>query len=74
MASKEKVEHDCIICASVLGTNGGTLTLLCGKQHNLRAHHSIPLQGNACCSNFAACGASSSSHRTFYAWTAREIT
>ncbi|BDA50843.1 hypothetical protein COCOBI_17-0610 [Coccomyxa sp. Obi] len=30
MTNEEKVEHDCIICASVLGTNGGTLTLLCG--------------------------------------------
>ncbi|CAL8462751.1 g2284 [Coccomyxa elongata] len=30
MTSEDKVEHDCIICASVLGTNGGTLTLLCG--------------------------------------------
>ena len=23
-------QHDCVICASALGTNGGTLTLLCG--------------------------------------------
>ena len=31
MAAHEKEAHDCIICASALGTNGGTLTLLCGE-------------------------------------------
>ena len=31
MAAHEKEMHDCIICASALGTNGGTLTLLCGE-------------------------------------------
>lgn len=30
MATEDKGGHDCVICASALGSNGGTLTLLCG--------------------------------------------
>ena len=27
----DKVAHDCVICTGTLGSNGGTLTLLCGE-------------------------------------------
>ncbi len=47
MASEEKVEHDCIICASVLGTNGGILTLLCGE---LPKHSMTPASPELACS------------------------
>ncbi len=46
MAAHEKETHDCIICASALGTNGGTLTLLCGESlHCVQRQAPLPPHG-----------------------------